>query len=143
MNFQNIRIKKDLAGNIPDINIDVNQMKSVLNNLAVNAADAMHDGGDLVIATRYDEERGIIVMTVSDTGIGIKEENLNKIFDPFFTTKDTGKGTGLGLSVTYGMVQRHGGTIRVESAVGKGTTFIIEFPVDAGNESNDAATAAE
>ncbi|MBN2080358.1 MAG: cache domain-containing protein [Spirochaetes bacterium] len=136
VNFQNIRIKKDLAENIPDINIDINQIKSVLNNLAVNAADAMHDGGDLVIATRYDGEHRKIIVTVSDTGIGIKEEDLNKIFDPFFTTKDTGKGTGLGLSVTYGMVQRHGGTIRVESTVDKGTTFIMEFPVDAGIEGN-------
>ncbi len=133
VNFQNIRIKKDLAENLPEINIDVNQIKSVFNNLAVNAADAMHNGGDLTIRTRYDEAERKIVVTVSDTGTGIKKENLSKIYDPFFTTKETGKGTGLGLSVTYSIVQRHNGTIRVDSAEGRGTTFTIEFPVDTGD----------
>ena len=131
VDFQNIRIKRFLADNLPDISIDVNQIKSVFNNLAVNAADAMHGEGELTIATRYDEERRVIVCTVSDTGVGISEENINKIFDPFFTTKDPGKGTGLGLSVTYGIIQRHNGTISVQSTVGSGTTFTIEFPIDA------------
>lgn len=131
VDFQNIRIKRFLADNLPDISIDVNQIKSVFNNLAVNAADAMHGEGELTISTRYDEERRVIVCTVSDTGVGISEENINKIFDPFFTTKDPGKGTGLGLSVTYGIIQRHNGTISVQSTVGSGTTFTIEFPIDA------------
>jgi two-component system NtrC family sensor kinase len=130
VHFQNIRIKKYLSENLPVINIDTNQIKSVINNLAVNAADAMHDGGELIISTVYDADRKKIVARVSDTGIGIKEENLSKIFDPFFTTKETGKGTGLGLSVTYGIVQRHNGTILVDSTVGSGTTFTIEFPVE-------------
>jgi two-component system NtrC family sensor kinase len=142
INFQNIRIKKDLAEYLPEFNIDINQIKSVLNNLAVNAADAMHDGGDLAISTRYDEANGKIIVKVSDTGIGIKEEDLSKIYDPFFTTKETGKGTGLGLSVTYSIVQRHNGTIRVESMVGKGTTFTIEFPVDTGGNTVGSMTKA-
>jgi two-component system, NtrC family, sensor kinase len=128
--FQNISIKKDLAENLPDINIDINQIKSVLNNLAVNAADAMHDGGTLTITTKYDQTDRKIIITVSDTGIGIKKEDLSRIYDPFFTTKETGKGTGLGLSVTYSIVQRHNGMIRADSKVGKGTTFTIKFPVD-------------
>jgi two-component system, NtrC family, sensor kinase len=128
--FHNIRIKKDLADNLPDISIDANQIKSVFNNLAVNAADAMADGGDLTVMTRYDEVANKVVITVSDTGTGISQENLTKIFDPFYTTKETGKGTGLGLSVTYGIVQHHNGTIRVDSTLGVGTTFTIEFPVD-------------
>ena len=140
--FQNVRIKKDLAENLPEFNIDVNQIKSVLNNLAVNAADAMHDGGDLTISTRYDEANGKVIVKVSDTGIGIKEEDLSKIYDPFFTTKETGKGTGLGLSVTYSIVHRHNGTIRVESTVGKGTTFTIEFPVDTGGNTDASKTKA-
>ncbi len=142
LNFQHIRIKKDLAENLPEINIDANQIKSVFNNLALNAVDAMHNGGDLTIRTRYDEANKKIVATVSDTGMGIKAENLMKIFDPFFTTKETGKGTGLGLSVTYGIVQRHNGTIRVESTEGKGTVFTVEFPVDTGDNKaeNEAAT---
>ncbi|OHD63955.1 MAG: hypothetical protein A2176_15140 [Spirochaetes bacterium RBG_13_51_14] len=130
--FQNIRIKKDLAENLPDINIDINQIKSVFNNLAMNAADAMQEGGEMTISTEYNESNKKIICRVADTGIGIKEENLNKIFDPFFTTKETGKGTGLGLSVTYGIIKRHNGTIRVVSTEGAGTTFTIEFPVDTG-----------
>ena len=65
---------------------------------------------------------------VSDTGTGILEEHLSKIFDPFFTTKEAGTGTGLGLAVTYGIIQRHEGTIKVKSEVGKGTTFVIKLP---------------
>jgi two-component system NtrC family sensor kinase len=140
--FQNVSIKKDLAENLPEFNIDINQMKSVFNNLAVNAADAMHDGGELTITTRYDEANRKIIVKVSDTGIGIREEDLSKIYDPFFTTKETGKGTGLGLSVTYSIVQRHNGTIRVESTVGKGTTFTIEFPVDTGGNTEGSVTKA-
>jgi len=133
VNFQNIKIKKDLAENLPEISIDVNQVKSVFNNLAVNAADAMHEGGSLTIKTDYDAVRKRIVITVSDTGIGIEQKNLSRIFDPFYTTKETGKGTGLGLSVTYGIIERHGGSIRVDSTVGEGTSFTVEFPVDAEN----------
>ncbi|MBP7738829.1 MAG: cache domain-containing protein [Spirochaetes bacterium] len=132
-NFKHIKIKKDLAENLPEINIDVNQIKSVFNNLAVNAADAMYDGGELTVKTRFDPAGNKIIATVSDTGMGIKKEDLSKIYDPFFTTKETGKGTGLGLSVTYSIIQRHNGTIGVESAEGKGTVFTIEFPVDAGD----------
>jgi two-component system, NtrC family, sensor kinase len=139
-NFQNIRIKKDLAENLPEINIDANQIKSVFNNLAVNAADAMHSGGDLTITTRYDDVNKKIVVTVADTGTGIKKEDLSKIYDPFFTTKETGKGTGLGLSVTYSTIQRHNGTILVESTEGKGTTFTIEFPVDTGDNATGSKT---
>jgi two-component system NtrC family sensor kinase len=130
VNFQNIRVKKQLSENLPEIYIDSNQIKSVINNLTVNAVDAMHDGGELTISTEYDEDDNEVVVQVSDTGVGIKEENLTKIFDPFFTTKETGKGTGLGLAVTYGIVKRHNGTIRVDSSVGKGTTFTITFPVE-------------
>lgn len=133
--FQNIRINKDLGEDLPDFNLDTNQIKSVLNNLAVNAADAMSGGGDLTVKTRYDDQGKKIIVTVTDTGTGISRENLTKIFDPFYTTKETGKGTGLGLSVTYGIVQRHNGTIRVESTLGVGTTFTVEFPVDAENVS--------
>jgi two-component system, NtrC family, sensor kinase len=135
-NFQNIRITKNLAENLPAINIDSNQIRSVINNLAVNAADAMHNGGDLTISTFYDAENKKIVIKVSDTGIGIKEENLSKIYDPFFTTKETGKGTGLGLAVTYGIVQRHNGSIAVHSEVGVGTTFTITFPVVAAEQTD-------
>ncbi|MBN2402299.1 MAG: cache domain-containing protein [Spirochaetes bacterium] len=138
-NFQNIEIKKFLAEDLPIINIDSNQIKSVINNLALNAADAMHNGGVLIISTFYDAENKKIVVMVSDTGIGIEEENLSKIFDPFFTTKETGKGTGLGLSVTYGIVQRHKGSIKVDSTVGAGSTFTITFPVETSEKNNNSS----
>jgi two-component system NtrC family sensor kinase len=128
VNFQNVKIVKKLSENMPDINLDVNQMKSIINNLAVNAADAMPDGGTIEITTYYNKEKGAIVMEFFDNGIGIPTENLNKIFDPFFTTKDTGKGTGLGLAVCYGIIERHNGLITVRSTEGVGTTFTIELP---------------
>ena len=73
-------------------------------------------------------ENESLKVVVSDTGIGIPKENINSIFDPFFTTKELGKGTGLGLSVSYGIIQKHQGTITVESEVGKGTSFTIKLP---------------
>jgi len=130
VSFQNIRIIKNLSGSVPPIPLDINQMKSVINNLAVNAADAMSDGGTLVISTNYNHESRMVILEVSDTGSGIPEENLTRIFDPFFTTKETGKGTGLGLAVIYGIIKRHNGTIDIESEVGFGTSFIIGLPQD-------------
>lgn len=130
VNFQNINVVKEFEKNLPFINADVNQIISVINNLSVNSADAMHDGGTLTVKTQYDNERKEILIEFSDTGTGISEENLSKIFDPFFTTKEAGKGTGLGLSVTYGIIERHNGWIDVKSKLGKGSTFIIGLPVD-------------
>ncbi len=129
VNFQNVTIRPRLAENLPSVNMDVIQMRSVINNLCVNAADAMPDGGSLNISTRYDERSDHVVVVIADTGTGISEEDLQKIFDPFFTTKKTGMGTGLGLSVTYGIVERHSGTIKVDSSPGYGTSFTILLPV--------------
>jgi len=130
VSFQNITIKKYLAIDIPDTMLDINQFKSVINNLALNAADAMKDGGILTIMTRMDNESNTIIISFNDTGEGIPEDKLNEIFDPFFTTKETGKGTGLGLAVTYGVVDRHNGKISVESKTGEGSTFTIVLPVE-------------
>jgi len=130
VSFQSITIKKKLDENIPFSSMDVNQMRSVINNLAENAAHAMPDGGTLVVTTRFDEDRNSIILGISDTGFGIDEENLNRIFDPFFTTKSAGSGTGLGLAVVFGIIRQHDGTIQVESQPGKGTSFIITLPVE-------------
>jgi len=75
-----------------------------------------------------------VEISVTDTGCGITPEDLNRLFDPFFTTKEMGRGTGLGLSVSYGIVERHDGTIRVQSTVGLGSTFTIRLPVEEQNE---------
>ncbi len=129
VNFHNIKISKNLSGNLPNVNVDVNQIKSVINNLAVNAADAMHGGGEIFFMTYYDKLRNEVIIEVTDTGMGISEENLSKIFDPFFTTKEAGKGTGLGLTVTYSIIERHNGWIDVKSKLGEGSTFILGLPV--------------
>lgn len=129
VSFHNIQIIKELAEPMPSTEVDINQIKSVINNLALNAADAMPDGGTLNIKTAFNASAGNIVIEVADTGTGIPEENLGKIFDPFYTTKQTGYGTGLGLAVTYGVIKRHNGTITVQSELGKGTTFTITLPV--------------
>ncbi len=93
-----------------------------------------HDGGTLTISSQQREN--YLVIAVSDTGKGIPEANLDRIFDPFFTTKPVGKGTGLGLSICYGIIEKMGGKLEVESAVGTGTTFLtsIPFQTDAGRE---------
>ena len=126
--FQNIKIVKDLAPDLPRVNVDAGEIRGVINNLAVNAADAMPAGGKLTIATSVEPGTGMAVIRVADTGGGISEENLNKIFEPFFTTKDRGQGTGLGLPMVYGAIQRHGGQIDVQSKVGEGTEFTIKLP---------------
>jgi two-component system NtrC family sensor kinase len=130
VNFHNIKIVKDIDPNLPEVKVDADEFRSVINNLAVNAADAMPNGGQLTISTRFDPSANQVIIRVADTGIGISEENLKKIFEPFFTTKEKGKGTGLGLAMTYGVIKRHNGTIDVKSKVGEGTEFIIKLPVE-------------
>jgi two-component system NtrC family sensor kinase len=127
---------------LPMITLDRNQMQSVFLNIIINALDATDPGGSIIVtsgigvSTSKPGQNGIEILC-TDTGCGIPPENLNKLFDPFFTTKDVGHGTGLGLSVSYGIVERHGGTIWVQSKVGKGSTFKVWLPVEeqsAGNE---------
>ena len=105
---------------------NASELREVFTNLLLNAVDAMPDGGTLRLITRDDDDR--IVVEVRDTGLGMAAETQARCFDPFFTTKAV-KGTGLGLSVAYGIVNRHHGTISVESAAGEGTTFRLAFPV--------------
>jgi signal transduction histidine kinase len=98
-------------------------------NIIINAAEAIHGNGELTIATYPASDRNAILMEFTDTGEGIREENLSRIFEPFFTTKDVGKGTGLGLATSYGIIEDHGGKIFVKSKVEEGTTFTIELPI--------------
>ena len=127
--FHNIEIVKDLDPFLPKIMGNASQLKQVFMNMVVNAADAMAGNGKLTIRTRLSEDESYVTVEFSDTGVGIPEENLSKIFDPFFTTKEVGKGTGLGLAVCYGIAEKHGGRIDVDSKVGEGTTFRIILPV--------------
>ncbi|NWJ40384.1 MAG: response regulator [Geothrix sp.] len=123
-----IQVNTDLASGPAPIKGDHLQLEQVLMNLAVNARDAMPQGGQLTLRTRRTRE-GRIELEVEDTGQGIPGEALPRIFEPFFTTKAVGQGTGLGLSMVHGIVQTHGGTIAVDSQVGTGTRFTLSFPL--------------
>ena len=127
---------------LPMITLDRNQMQSVLLNIVINALDATDPGGSITVtsgigvSTSKPGQQGIEILC-TDTGCGIPPENLNKLFDPFFTTKEVGHGTGLGLSVSYGIVERHGGTIWVQSKVGKGSTFKVWLPIEEQGTGNE------
>jgi PAS domain S-box-containing protein len=121
-----IKVRKELAGELPLVRGNENRLQQVFFNLVLNARDAMPRGGWLTMATRSEDDA--VVAEVKDTGVGIKREDIKRIYDPFFTTKGIGRGTGLGLSVSYGILQEHGGAIFVESAPGQGTTFQVTLP---------------
>ncbi len=123
---EDVQVITALDDRIGSVMIDPGQLEQVITNLAINARDAMPDGGVLTIRTHDDGTT--VSLEVADTGSGIDDDIVAHIFDPFFTTKSFGGGTGLGLATSYGIVQQAGGTIRVESSVGKGSTFVVEIP---------------
>ena len=138
---EKVKLERSLGRDLWPVRADLGQFEQVIVNLAVNARDAMPDGGKLTLRTaniRADESaefqyKGMpigeyVLVEASDTGTGIPPEIIDKIFDPFFTTKEIGKGTGLGLSTVYGIVKQTGGFIYVDSEMGKGTTFRIFLP---------------
>ena len=139
---ESIRLETVIDPPSPPVRADRSQLAQVLMNLAVNARDAMPDGGALTLATGFRivsapdarRHRGLSpgtysLLIVSDTGTGMDEATRSRIFEPFFTTKEPGKGTGLGLSMVYGIVKQTGGYVHVDSALGRGTTFTIHLPV--------------
>src|SRR6185437_6681421 len=144
---ESILIETVLAGGVWTVFVDTNQLESVLLNLAVNARDAMPDGGKLTIedANVYlDEAYGAtaevpagqyVGIFVSDTGTGMTPEVMSKAFDPFFTTKEIGQGTGLGLSQVYGFMKQSGGHVRIDSEVGAGTAVKLYLPRYISSES--------
>jgi two-component system, NtrC family, sensor kinase len=121
-----ISVNVQLASELPLVYGNAGKLQQVFMNLLMNARDAMPRGGELTIAT--ERENSSVHAEVSDNGVGIPADHLTKIFDPFFTTKSTSRGTGLGLAVTYGIIREHSGKIQVESVVGHGTSFRLEFP---------------
>ena len=116
-------------GELPPVPCDGSQVRQVVMNLVMNAAEAMPKGGRVVVRTFVDRVADAAVLEIQDEGTGISEENLAHVFDPFFTTKPEGQGTGLGLSVVYGIVSGHGGTIDLKSRAGKGTTARVALPL--------------
>lgn len=129
--FHNVRIEKLYDPQLPTLLLDGHQMEQVFVNILLNAGQAMTEGGTLTLRTA--REGSQVRIDVEDTGHGIAEGLLGKIFDPFYTTKET-TGTGLGLSVSYGIVENHGGSIEVQSQVGRGTCFTIRLPLGAEAE---------
>ncbi|MBI5427037.1 MAG: PAS domain S-box protein, partial [Nitrospinae bacterium] len=129
--LDNIKIVRDYRPGLPEIKIDGDEMRQVFLNLLQNARHAMPAGGSLTI--KVDpvkiEGSGHLRIQFSDTGAGIRKEHLARVFDPFFTTKPEGKGTGMGLAIVHGIVEKHRGTIAVESVAGEGATFIIDLPL--------------
>jgi PAS domain S-box-containing protein len=128
-----VQIAFDLQSDTWPVTVDISELETALVNLAINARDAMPSGGTVTIATRnlaaYEPDgRDHVAISVSDVGLGIAPDVLDKVFDPPFTTKPVGKGTGLGLSQVHGFAHQAGGTVRVESELGKGTTVTILLP---------------
>ena len=121
-----ISLNTQFTSELPPVYGNSGKLQQVFMNLIMNARDAMPRGGELTLAT--ERENSTVLVEVSDNGVGIPAEHLNKIFDPFFTTKSTSRGTGLGLAVSYGIIREHAGQIRVESMQGRGTSFRLEFP---------------
>jgi two-component system, NtrC family, sensor kinase len=133
--FHNIKVIQELEPFLPQIVGDPGQLQQVFTNLLLNAADAMGGTGIISISSRPSPEEDGIVLAFTDTGCGIPADIKDKIFEPFFTTKPPGKGTGLGLSIVYGVIQRHGGAIEVESPPGCGTTFTVRLPLESSEHS--------
>ncbi len=128
-----INFTEEYARDLPKVRVDFSQMHQVFLNLFLNAIQAMPNGGELKIKTEpialaplVNPGKDYVRISISDTGKGIPTNGMNKIFDPFFTTRS--KGIGLGLSITYQIIKKHGGSIKVESKVDKGTTFILTLP---------------
>jgi signal transduction histidine kinase len=121
-----IQAETTFEGPVPIIHADPDQMGQVLLNLVINAIHAMPEGGKLRVGMQSNGDG--VSLTVADTGCGIPPAHLPKIFEPFFTTKEVGKGSGLGLPVVQGIIEEHGGSITVESEIGRGTTFYILLP---------------
>jgi len=132
---------------------DENQIEQAMVALFVNAVEAMPGGGKLVVEVQQGRAKSDVRILVKDSGIGIADEDLPHVFEPFYSTKKNGQGVGLGLSVVYGILERHGGRISIQSEPGKGTTFIMEFSqtetsgtrldVPTGSAANESSSDSE
>lgn len=133
--IKGINLNFEAEEKLPMITVDRSQMQSVLLNILINGIDATEPGGTITVVTGIGlsdskpNQKGVEI-AVKDSGCGIPPEHLDRLFDPFFTTKEVGEGTGLGLSVSHGIVEGHGGSIRVQSKVGHGSTFTVWLPVE-------------
>jgi two-component system NtrC family sensor kinase len=127
--LKGVTVETDFPANMPLIHGDRQQLSQVILNIILNAIDAMNKGGLLKISANQSDPPEFITVRFEDNGCGMPRHMLSSIFDPFYTTKSTGHGTGLGLSVSKGIIEKHGGDIRVESEIGVGTTFYVSIPI--------------
>ena len=127
-----ITVTKKLTPDLPTIHAVSDQLKQVFLNIVINAIEAMPQGGELCIETKLSEDGDELSVAFTDTGVGLSEKEQENIFEPFFTTK--AMGTGLGLSVSYGIIERHGGRIKIQSEPGKGATFTVCLPLNSPTE---------
>jgi two-component system NtrC family sensor kinase len=127
LKMHNIELKTEFEEPLFNVWCDAEQIQQALLAMEINAVEAMPEHGSLRIEAVNKAPSGVGI-TIADTGLGIRDEDLPHIFEPFFTTKKEGKGTGLGLAVVYGIIERHGGKITVDSVVNRGTTFTITLP---------------
>ena len=127
--YRSITVSVNVSDDIPSFENDKGRIQEIFLNLINNSFAAMDDGGHLNIAAKCNEDKSSVSVTVTDDGGGIPEDDMKRIFDPFFSTKTKKGGTGLGLSITYGLIQKIGGKIDVESEVGKGTSFTVTLPL--------------
>jgi two-component system NtrC family sensor kinase len=130
LELHNINFEKDFQQDLPEVNVDENQMKQALLALYVNAVEAMEDEGTLTIKTKWKKSQHHVSLFIGDTGKGIPDSVKSQVFEPFFTTKNEVKGVGLGLAAVYAIIQKHTGEITFESEVDKGTTFKIILPLN-------------
>jgi len=131
-NKENIQLTKEYVECLPDVRVVEDQFKQVILNLLQNSNEACKKGGAITIRTKVLNSN--VEVEIEDTGQGIKQQHMEKIFDPFFTTKGEVKGTGLGLSVSYGIIKKHGGDLKVRSTEGRGTQSIITLPINSNGE---------
>jgi two-component system NtrC family sensor kinase len=123
-----VTVEKRLSDDLPSVLLDANQMEQVFINFFMNAVEATQGQGSISVRSFKDKDHNGVVVEIEDSGMGIPQEHLARIFEPFFSTKP--KGTGLGLAVNYGIIQKHGGQIKVSSQPGRGTTMTIRLPYD-------------
>ena len=128
----NVSIIKDLAADLPLVPGSTHHLEDVWINLLINARDAIpaKQRGEIRITSRLDGSGKAVRVLISDTGVGIPKDNLDRVFEPFFTTKDVNEGTGLGLYITYKTIERHNGRIEIDSEEGKGTTVTVTLPIE-------------
>jgi len=127
--FKNVQLAVEKEASLPKVYVDRIHVQQTMVNIIMNAAQAMPEGGRILIKTGMNDQ--YVFIAITDTGIGIRDEDLEKIFEPFFTTKEKEQGTGLGLSLCKRLIEANAGKIEVKSTVGEGTTFTIMIPINA------------